>query len=250
MSYCFECAFTIDSHDCDFKGELKPSGYLRYLQETANRHVEHVGFGYDDCFERQTAFVLSRTALDVIKPLRAYERVVARTTPADSKGYSFNRFSVLYADGAPAARLASVWALVNLKDRSLIKVSDSGLTLPTEPLAETSSPLVFRLPRDAALIERGDFTAGYSVCDRNRHMNNTRYPDMFCDLLPPFDDETFAGLSIAYHSEAPMGERLRLFAGTAEEREQRICLFRALSASDEKICCEAQLRFRKGGTSR
>ena len=242
---CFELPFTVNSHECDFNGVMKPSGYLKYMQETANVQCERAGFGYDDCLERGSAFILSRVSLDVLIPLRAGAQTVCRTFPADSRGLSFNRSAVLLADDAPAAVLSSVWALVRLSDRSLIRVDESGLILPTCASLETSAPLKLRIPRDTPFTECGVFTVPYSYCDRNRHMNNTRFADMLCDFCPDLSGKTLRELSISYLAEAPLGETLDLFRAPAlqDRTETDALFFKATRRFDQKICCEALLSF-------
>ena len=235
MECFFELPFRIDSHDCGMDDLLKPSGCLRYLQETANIQCARAGFGYDDCLARGSAFVLSRVSLDILEPVHAYDEVIVRTCPAESRGVSFNRGTSMYKNGREVLRLNSVWALLRLRDRALVRVEDAGLTLPVMPLHETAAPLKFHIPRDAELRQIGSFTVRPSVCDRNRHMNNTRYADLFSDLLPP--DSRLTGLSISYRSEAPLGETLTLFSGDAPDG---VYLFRALK-SDGSVCCEAKI---------
>ncbi|MBQ8911662.1 MAG: acyl-CoA thioesterase [Clostridia bacterium] len=182
--YSFQSNYQINSHDCDLNNHIRPSGLLRYLQETANLHIENAGTGYDVLKKEGRAFILSRVAVTLDEPLYAYDRVVGATTPTASKGASFNRFTTLLKGGRQVATLSSLWALVNVEDWSLVRVSEANLDLPTgNPLA-LSAPLKFRIPSDLSLEKAGTITASYSLCDRNRHMNNTTYPDALLNLLP------------------------------------------------------------------
>ena len=242
--YSFETVFAVNSHDCDKNGVLKPSGYLKYMQEAANIHCERTGFGYDDCLSRGTAFLLSRVALDVYEPVRAYDEVVCRTCPAAGRGVSFNRFTAMYKNGRQVALLTSVWALIRLSDRGILRVSEADYTLPTGDMPETRAPLYLRIPKDTAFEECGDYPVRYSVCDRNRHFNNTRYPDMFCDLAGDLSGKMLTALSVSYLAEAPEGETLRVFrapAPTPEGLSGQALYFKAFRQSDGKLCCEAMM---------
>ena len=62
----------------------------------------------------------------------------------------------------------------------------------------------------AELSEVGTYTVSYADTDQNRHMNNTRYADMYASFLP-MEGMRIRSLSISYLAEAPMGEVLRVF---------------------------------------
>lgn len=106
LNCAFETELKINSHDCDYNGVLRPSGYMRYLQECANLQVESGGFGYDDCLKKNCAFILSRVSLSVHQPLFPGDRVLCRTAPCQSKGVTFYRNSELYKNGRPVAELS------------------------------------------------------------------------------------------------------------------------------------------------
>lgn len=238
LNYAFETELKINSHDCDYNGVLRPSGYMRYLQECANLQVESGGFGYDDCLKKNCAFILSRVSLSVYQPLFPGDRVLCRTAPCQSKGVTFYRNSELYKNGRPVAELSSIWALVQISDKKLLTVEEAGLPFPTVPFQETDVPLRFRIPKDLAFRDFGSFYVGYSVCDRNRHMNNTRYPDLFCDKLP-LEGKRLRELSVSYRTEAPLGETLSLFAA----EEAGTWFLRCFRCSDGQLCAEGRLVF-------
>lgn len=239
MKCRFEKSFEINSHDCDLNNVLRPSGYLKYLQECANLHVNHIGFGYDDCLSSGRAFVISRLSLTVEQPIFAYDRITASTSALESSGVSYNRASELTKGGKTAASLSTVWALIDIHDRHLIRVSESGLSIPVgAPLSHTA-PLKFRIPSSLTLENAGEFKVSYSVCDRNRHMNNTRYPDMYCDLIPDLSGKVLHELSICYYGEAPLGETLSLYMA----EEDGVYYFRAVRTSDGKCANEARMTF-------
>ena len=65
----------------------------------------------------------------------------------------------------------------------------------------------------------GEFTATYSRCDMNGHMNNTRYADVLCDALPweVWDKGEVRDLMIYYHWEIPQGGRCALYTARTGE---------------------------------
>lgn len=244
-NYSFAWDYQINSHDCDLNNHITPSGLLRYLQETANLHVEQLGKGYDVLKQEGQAFILSRVAVSLHRPLYAYERLQGHTTPEDSKGVSFFRTITLQKGEERVATLTSLWALVNVKDRSLVRVSDADLNMPTGKGAEHEAPLKFRIPADLPLKELGSFRADYSLCDRNRHMNNTTYPNVLCNLLengenaPFLEGKRISKLSVAYLSEMPYGAKATVYGANDE---QGVFYFRTVR-EDGKTGVEARMVF-------
>lgn len=240
IQYSFRSEYRINSHDCDLNNHIRPSGLLKYLQETANLHIENAGKGYDYLQKEGRAFILSRVAVTLQEPLYAYDRIASATTPTESKGASFNRFTTLEKGGKQVAVLSSLWALVDIQNKSLVRVNDAHLDLPTGNALECTAPLKFRIPKETALSFCGVITAHYSLCDRNRHMNNTTYPDALCNLLPDLTGKRIKELSICYQNELPLGASADVFLG---KEEDGVYYFRTVRQEDGKIGVEARMVF-------
>ena len=77
----------------------------------------------------------------------------------------------------------------------------------------------------------------YSDLDFNRHMNNTRYPDMICDFLPSMDGRWVTALSLSYLREAAFGDTLTVSRATAEGGGERYLI--RTTRPDGAVCLEA-----------
>ena len=222
----------VNVHDVDFNGVAKTSSILRYMQTAAQNQLTDGGMSYDELKSINRAFVLSRLKMEIDRPLRAHEPLQAITYPCESRGYSFLRCYALESEGITVARAISVWALIDTETRSLIKVNDFDLRLPTLPQNDlTLKP--FRLP--SALADVGGYGVHYGDVDQNRHMNNTKYPDMFSNFLP-LDGKMIRSISISYQNEAQIGDKLRV----QRAEENGVFYFRTLR-SDGKINSEAEI---------
>ena len=49
--------FRVNWYDTDLNGHVKMSSIANYLQESAWRHAEHLGFGYEDAKKRNEFFL-------------------------------------------------------------------------------------------------------------------------------------------------------------------------------------------------
>ena len=129
-------------------------------------------------------------------------------------------------------RAASVWALIDTEARALVRVNDFDLGLTTLPQNELTLGHI-RLP--SAITDVGGYGVHYGDVDQNRHMNNTKYPDMFSNFLP-LDGKFINSITINYSNEAAIGDKLRV----QRAEENGFFYFRTLR-SDGKVNSEAEI---------
>ena len=222
----------VDVHDVDYNGIAKTSSIMKYIQTAAQCQLTERGMSYDNLKERGRAFILSRVKLEVLKPLRAYAPLTAITYPCESRGYSFLRCYALECDGEVVAKAISVWALIDTESHALVRVNDFDLGLTTLP----QNDLVLRAMKlPSAMTDIGGYGVHYGDVDQNRHMNNTKYPDMYSNFLP-LQGKMIRSISINYSSEAQIGEKLRVQRG----EEDGYFYFRTIR-SDGMVNSEAQI---------
>ena len=200
----------IDIHDLDYNGIAKTSAILKFMQSAAEMQLTDNGMSYASLKDKGHAFILSRLKLEVLKPLTAYQPITAITYPCESRGYGFLRCYALESMGVTVARAISVWALINTNSHSLIKCSDFDLGLALLP------PLNLELDRTkmpSTLIDIGKYGVHYGDVDQNRHMNNTKYADMFSNYLP-LEGKMIKSINLHFVNEAVLGEKLRVQSAT------------------------------------
>lgn len=205
MNY-FSQKITVDVHDVDFNGVCRASALLRYIQSAAQQQLTDRGMSYDALKEMGKAFIISRLHAEFTSSVRTYDKLEAETFPCESRGFSFLRCYRLIRNGEVVGRAISVWALIDISSRALVKVADFDLDLPTyEPLDIALNHI--RMP--SSLSDVGEYTVGYSDLDQNRHINNTKYADIFSNFLP-LDKKRISSLTISYLHDAKWKEKLRI----------------------------------------
>lgn len=199
----------VDFHDTDSLGMVRPSAVFRYMQSAANLQMHVCGPSNEKLHEMGQAFVVTRFAVSLNKPLYAYENVRAETWALESRGVSFGRYYRLVRNDELVAEAQSVCALLSRDTGRPLPVSafEPGFTFDTPP--QTPLPLRFRMPHDDAFAEVGNYRVTYGDTDFNRHMNNTRYPDMLADFLP-MEGHRFRSVILNFQKEAPLGAVLRI----------------------------------------
>ena len=222
----------VDVHDVDFNGVAKTSSILRYIQTAAQCQLTDGGMSYDSLKNKNRAFLLSRLKLEVLRPLRAYAPLTAITYPCESRGYSFLRCYAIESDGEPIARAISVWALIDTETRGLVRVNDFNLNLPLLP---QNGLVLGAMKLPSALTDVGGYGVHYGDVDQNRHMNNTKYPDMYSNFLP-LENKMIRSITINYSNEAKIGEKLRV----QRAEKDGLFYFRTIR-SDGKVNSEAEI---------
>ena len=222
----------VNVHDVDFNGVAKTSSIMRYIQTAAQCQLTDGGMSYDNLKERNRAFILSRLKLEVLKPLRAYAPITAVTYPCESRGYSFLRCYALESEGEIVARAISVWALIDTESKALVKVNDFNLGLPTLP---QNGLILSAMKLPTTITDVGGYGVHYGDVDQNRHMNNTKYPDMYSNFLP-LNGKMIRSITINYANEAQIGEKLRVLRA----EDKGLYYFRTMR-SDGKVNSEAEI---------
>lgn len=208
----FEVVFSVNSHDTDKNGNLYPSTALRYLHEAANLHLDSTHPTMDELrYGQKKAFILSRASMALTRPLHKHETVVASTWAGGGKAATFFRCGELLVDGEVVGRLVSLWALVDIETRRLCRVREVELGVKTLEEYPLEIPAHIRFPEGLVFSEVGKRRVYNSDIDLNGHMNNTNYPDMFCDFIENIENLTVSSFQIGYVHEAKLSEELTVY---------------------------------------
>lgn len=236
----FSREYCINTHDLDLNNIVSASGQLRYMLDAVNFQMEECTPSYDELFDSGYSFILSRTAIEFYMPLHSHDRVRVETWAVEGRGTIFNRCYRIWKNDVIAAEGISAWALVNMKDRHLMRHGDVRLNYHTDEMIDINVPIRFRLPPDDELCKVGEYTVRYPDVDRNRHMNNTKYADILAAFLPTMEGQRISELAINYLSEAPLGEKLDVLYTKKEDAHY----FRTLR-SDGTVNVECLMKLSK-----
>ena len=226
-------------HDTDGDGILRPSALLVYMQETANIQCREYGMDLNDLHHIEgKGFLLSRMMVKILAPLHAYEDIEVRTWCIDNKGYNFIRCFAVYRGDEQMALAVSHWALLDVTEKKMIRTTDFRRDFPYGEMPdETLLPPRVRIPAATDMEIVGARTIVYSDLDFNRHMNNTRYPDMICDFLPSMEGRRVTSLSLSYLREAAFGDTLAVSRAPMEGEGEGYLI--RTTRPDGAVCLEA-----------
>lgn len=232
--------YTVKWHDTDANRQVRPSALVTYMQETANQHLIHVGISLDELRDRyDLAFLLSSISIRIYEPLYANDEIETQTWICEGRGFRHNRCFRVVRGAEIVAEATSQWALLNLTDGSLVKSEDTPYHIePDAAITLPDLPARLRMPHLTEMEQIGERRIVYSDIDYNGHMNNTHYPDMFCDFVSDIRTNRVTGMMLSYRREAAFGHTLRVFGNQTEGGDRLFCTV------DEagNVCTEALLQ--------
>ncbi len=233
--------YTICRHDGDHHGNAKPGALLRYGQQIATMHAEAAGLNDELYAATHTAYVLAKLALHIDRTPRVDETLTVTTRPERCKRAVNKRITFFYdAAGQQIAVLDSRWVLIDTDKRLILRKHPEAFNdcWAEDVPFELPMKMVKAAPEDCA--PAGEYTATYSRCDMNGHMNNTRYVDILCDALPwnVWDEGEARDLKVYYHREVPRGASFALLQAQTGEKQYYFC-----GQREEKAAFEASITF-------
>jgi acyl-ACP thioesterase len=211
MESIYHRQFKIEDIHLDCFGRVKPSVLLYFAQEVAGHHAGLLGTGWEALAEKQLFWAILRNNIQVDRLPTAGETITLETWPMPTTRAAYPRATVAYdSRGQVLFRSTAIWVLMNTQTRTMILPGKSGVEVQGI-LRGTELPAPGSIA-PAALPNRCSRTVGYTLLDRNGHMNNTRYLDWVDDLLPAdfHREHPVRGFTVCYLAEAREGQTLAL----------------------------------------
>ena len=204
--------------DCDFRRRLKPSAMMRYVEQVSADHARANQMDYQFFREHHSAFLVAKQAVKITRMPRRGEQLTLHTACEVFQKGSMKRITTLCgAEGQELVLVDCRWMLVDTRTGRIQRAPD--WTVPgfqNESLPESLPQLVHK---SKDLTAAGEWTARYSLCDSNGHINNSLYLDVACDVLPleVWQGSELRFFSIKYHREVPVGEKMQVFYAPVEQ---------------------------------
>lgn len=209
--------YTVKWHDTDANRCVRPTQLLMYMQETANVQLEAAGVSLDALRdEKGLAFLLSSISVRIYAPLYTRDEIDVQTWVGEGHGFAYTRGFCVLRDGEVVAEASSIWALMNLREKRLMRAGEAPYDIEPEEMPVLDLPRRLRMPHTEDMETVGERRIVYSDIDYNGHMNNTRYPDMLCDFTPNIRRLRVTGMSLSFLHEAAFGHTLKVYRQAAE----------------------------------
>ncbi len=211
MELVYTQQITVDPAAVDRFGRLRPSSILRYAQEIAGEHCNHLSLSYEQLATKGLFWAVVRNQVQVTRLPHVGEKIKLETWPMPTTRTAYPRSTVAYdSQGKELFRSVTLWVLMDIRSRTMVLPGKSGIDVEgTLRGNELASP---RSLAPGLLENRLSRSVCYTDLDRNGHMNNARYLDWIADLLPSDFHGTHpvAELTLCYLNEAREGQSLEL----------------------------------------
>ncbi len=203
--------FEISDIHVDRFGRAKPSVLLYFVQEAAGQHCSLLAVDHERLSHKHLFWAVTRNRVQITRLPMLGEKITVKTWPMPTTKVAYPRSVVAYdADGEELFRSISLWVLMDDRTRAMILPGKSGIVVDgTLTGTELTVPHAIAARPMEKAVHR---TVGFTLLDRNGHMNNTRYMDWVDDLLPSGFHELHPvqEFTVCYLNEAREGDLIRV----------------------------------------
>ncbi|WP_295640675.1 acyl-ACP thioesterase domain-containing protein [uncultured Mailhella sp.] len=183
--YEFDINFSVRYGEIGENGVATLSSLGNWLQESAGRNADLLGFGENDLLRHDLTWVLTRLVLRIDRLPREGENLRIHTWPSTLDHFGHRGYEVYDEQNRLIVSGGSAWSVMSLADRSMAQLPDE--LVPRYPSApRPCAPFACRViprlrtdtPSKSLLRVRRD------DLDINGHVNNTRYLAWILEPLP------------------------------------------------------------------
>lgn len=192
--------------ETDYLSEYKLANLLSVMADLATDNAIEIGM-WNEKLNGQYGWVLSKQILKLSRPIQLEENIKISTRAKGGSRVQFMRTYDIENHDEKIGGAYSVWTLIDIKNRRIVKPHQAGLELPEieeyDCYVDKFEP-VLRNIETKKIMERQVL---YNDVDVNQHMNNSKYIEWALDLLPYQDHQNsyIEQLSMHYRKEiAPL----------------------------------------------
>jgi len=232
-------------YDTDRNGHLKMSAVANYLQESAWRHANHLGFGWEDLLKRNEFWVIISLMIRMTGKPAWGQKITVETWPKGvDRLFAYRDFKLMDSKGTVIGAATSAWMIL---DKDTRKPKNVDIVRPVLHLAthqdvlDCNPPLLKPLKEITATEPR---KVRFSEVDQNGHVNNIRYIDWSLDAMHAEWHRThrIKTMVINYLSEVDADEIIQISHGPAGEASE---IVQGMREGDEKVIFRTRLDWEK-----
>lgn len=238
--------YLVHWHEAGLDGKVRMSSLCNYLQETAGRHAEKMGFGFDDVRKRNEVWVIIGLMVRVLRYPSWGEVITVETWPKGlDRLLAFRDFRITDGSGEVIGAATSSWMIIDKTSRrpKPVDVVKHALHLatPQDVLQENPphlQPLSY--PENIHLHK-----VAYSELDHNGHVNNTRYIDWCLDSYSSdwHRENRIRTMTVNFLSETRIGDHIILEAERSSDHTHHL---QGLKENDGKPVFRARIEWISG----
>lgn len=225
--------YNINWYDSDCFGRLSFPGFTRFIEESAWRHANELGFGLNDTQDAGIVWVIVRLEIDIVS-IPAWGDVVSITTwpRGVDRLFAYREFEIHNANGDVQARATSTWIVIDSKLRKAVKPSIVESVLPYVDRTKVMGRNADRLHMDDSKQLCITRNVVFSDIDTNGHVNNCKYLEWVIDLMDVDDLKNIenCNVSLNFVNELLPGDSIRIYKSFSDDAY----VFEGIAVSSEK----------------
>ncbi len=202
--------YEIKYHEWNLNKALKESMFMLFLQDIATQNADDNGFGYYVLSQKNLGWFLLKYRIEFSQYPTNTDYIEIET---QSRGvmriFATREFTIYNSNNEIIGRVMSMWALVNLADKSMISPASINNYIGTyEKKDDDLSFGKIRIP-DKFDWEK-EFEVRFDDIDINNHANNTNYISWGLDALPHQYrmQHSIKNIDMVFKKDAALGETL------------------------------------------
>ena len=209
----FEKEYSVDVSHVAPNGSITHMGILSLLEDTACKHSDVAGYGFNDIQNTGLSWILLAWKVKVLKRVKYADVVKVRTWARPSKKFTTLRdFEMLDKNGNVICIATTKWTLVDIKKETITVITDE---IINKYFPEDRS--MFSENDIAKLIEPKEYSSEYIYktqrrdIDINKHMHNLNYLYLAYEALPEdvYNSPECDNVEIMYKTSIRLGDTVK-----------------------------------------
>lgn len=198
--------------DVDAYDNLKLSSLLSFLEESACRSADELGFGYDDLVPNHLGFIVVNWYVKLYKRIKLGDILTIHTWPLKPKMLTCLRDYELYCGEEKVGVCSSRWCMIDA-DRFVpvpVTVFFSADSLENYTKERSIEFNDWKIPAISAGEVVYSKEVMFSDYDHYFHVNNTKYADFMLDVfsVEELRGKSVSSAQITYVKQCKEGERI------------------------------------------
>lgn len=210
----YEKQYNLTTNDRDIFSNITPTAILNILQDISSLDASRLGCGYKDLKTKDIIWILARAEYRILNVLKDYTSPIKVVTyPNPSNGFFVDRnYKILDGNGTILLVAKFKWAFISYTNRDLIPfnkvIEKDEYEYPTTK--EINEELKALDINEKNLLNAYEFEVKFSMCDENKHMNNTKYFQELLNACELKKNEFISAMKCNYLKELPLHSKVTI----------------------------------------
>jgi medium-chain acyl-[acyl-carrier-protein] hydrolase len=236
--------YTVHWCDAATNGKASMISLSRFLQESALRHANHLGVGFDDTARPDKIWVVVRMQVEVLRYPSWAEKIIVRTWPRGVEGhFALRDFEIIDNAGNVICGATSRWLILDAISHTSLSIKLVHEIFPLANPRKAINPVAYQGIPAGLFVHIRTYIVQYSDIDRHNHVNNTCYLEWIMNSYPAswHREHEVSGFRIDYLNESHIDDEIII---TAVKQQSSEAWIKAVRSSDSRTIFKALINWK------